>query len=289
MVSDRTIEVAGLMNHFWLTLFSTEQLKVKSGLKYISHTYDEHSSWYLWLDHCPGVYKLELQGAQKIEGYDWLAEFLIKYYPSRSEEAFHKLSILEKICRESKVFDTHPAEGPPGCSCHGHSSENNTRRFGDLLHGTGVPSFQFKKNIPPDFFYAGNMVLAFREKTGSIMKLKSQTSWHVSMVDDFKVTDAEGNHLAILNKGEVDRDYPGFALCNILFENILRNWTLFHGYPVKESAVYKGPGVRFLSNGTSLTKQVVPDIDKIIAHVELRHHKDKKLAHIPDEDMVGTD
>ena len=119
MVMDKTTEVAGLMNHLWLTLFSTEQLKANAGLKYISHTYDQYSSWYLWLDNSPGVFKLELRGAHEIEGYDWLAEFLIKYYPSESEEAFNKLSILEKICRQGEVFSGHPAEGPTGCSCHG--------------------------------------------------------------------------------------------------------------------------------------------------------------------------
>ncbi len=132
------------------------------------------------------------------------------------------------------------------------------------------------------------MVLAFNDKVGSIAKLKSQTSWHVAMSEDYKVMDIEGKLLAILHKGAVDRDYPGFALSSILFENIITSLTLFHGYPVKKSAVYNGPGLLFLSNGTSLTAHAAPDITKIIAQVELRHDKDKKLAFIPDEDLEGT-
>jgi hypothetical protein len=287
MVVDRTTEVAGLMNHLWLTVFSSERLKVKSGLKYISHTWDDYSSWYLWPDESHGVYKLELLGAQNIEGYDWLAEFIIKYYPATGEDAFHKLSGLERICRQSEVFNNHPAEGPPGCSCHGHSTEHETSRFRDLSHGTGIPSFQYKSIVPPDFFYAGNLVLAFKENEGSILKLKSQTSWHITMSEDFSALDGEGNTLAVLKKNEVDRDYPGFALSHFLYEIIINNWTAFHDYTFSEFSTFRSPGVRFLSSGTSLIKESSPEIERIIMQAELRYQTEKKLAPIPDEDMEG--
>ncbi|HUK99758.1 MAG TPA: hypothetical protein VLX29_02765, partial [Nitrospirota bacterium] len=234
MAIDRTTEVAGVLNHMWLALFSEDRYKEQLGLKYISHTWDGHSSWYLWLDGCRGVYELELHGAQKLEGYDWLAEFVIKYYPCKEEDTYKKLSKLEQICRESEAFANHPAEGPPDCSCHGLSSEAKSSRFDDLSHGTGIPSYRYNDVIPPDFFYAGKLVLALKSDGGSFVKLKTQTSWHVTMMHDYKVLDSQGNVLAMLHKGEVDRDYPGFSLCNFFFERFTKGWALFYGYTVKD-------------------------------------------------------
>lgn len=283
---DRTTEVAGLMNHLWLTLFSRADLKEQLGLKYISHTMDDYSSWYLWLDECRGVYKLELQGAQTIEGYDWLAEFVIKYYPSREEEVYRTLSILERMCRDSKVFHNHPAEGPPSCACHGHSSETDDNRFKDLSQGTGIPSCRYKTDIPTDFFYAGDLVLAFKDHVGSLVKLKSQTSWHITMTEDYEVLDSEGNSRAILHKGEVDRDYPGFTISHLLYDNFVKSLALFHGYTVKEMAVCKGQGIRFYSDGTSLTTEGTPNIQRIIVQAELRYQPEERLVPLLDEDLA---
>ena len=36
----RAIQVAGLMNHFWLVLFSEDNLRQAAGLRYISHMGD---------------------------------------------------------------------------------------------------------------------------------------------------------------------------------------------------------------------------------------------------------
>jgi hypothetical protein len=266
---DRTTEVAGLMNHMWLTLFSEDRHKKQLGLKYISHTWNRFSSWYLWLEDCRGVYELELQGAQKIEKYDWLAEFVIKYYPSIEEGCYHKLSVLERMCRQSEVFHNHPADGPLGCSCHGGSSETERGRFEDLSRGTGIPSYRYNEVIPPDFFYAGNLVLAFKADSGSLMKLKSQTNWRVTMTQDREVLDSQGNVLATFHKGEVDRDYPGFELCQHFFERFITSWILFHGYTLKEVSVCEGIGARFYSDGTALTKEPAMDIQRIYAQAVL--------------------
>jgi hypothetical protein len=268
---DKTTEVAGLLNHFWLVMFTDAHLKEQAGLKYISHTWDDHPSWYLWLQECPGVYEVELQGAQAAEDCDWVAEFIIKYYPSLEEDVYHNLSILERMCRESEVFHNQPSEGPPGCSCHGHSLETDHGRFQDLTQGTGVPSHRCKTDIPPDFFYAGNLVLAFKEHASSLVKLKSLTRWSVTMTEDYEVLDYNGNTCAILHKGEVDRDYPGFALSNILYEHFVKGWGLFHSYPIKDRTICEGPGVRFYSDGKSLTKASALEIHRTIVQTEFKY------------------
>ena len=104
---DKTEEAVGFINNCWLAIISDTLLKEESGLKYISYMDDNNPYWHLWFADCAGVYKCELLGAQAVEGYDWLAEFTVKYYPIDTEIAYKGLSILEKACRAGNMFNTH--------------------------------------------------------------------------------------------------------------------------------------------------------------------------------------
>jgi len=270
----------------WLNLFSNESLKKQVGLRYISHMWSDYPSWYLWLNDCQGVYKLELQAAQKIEDYDWLAEFTIKYYPSKEEDAYNGLSILEKLCRESEVFDSHPAEGHGSCPCHSLQSEVSGDRFKDLSHGTGVPSHRYSDIIPADFFYAGHLFVAFKEGTGSLIRVKSQTKWQITMTEDFAAADHRGDAIAVLKKGEIDRNYPGFEICNFFYRRFTRSWALFNQYSHHQERVWKGDGLNFFSDGQSLWPKPSLDIQKIITQTALRFRPEDILPSLADEDIA---
>ena len=82
---DRMTQASGVMNHYWVVLFSNDALREAAGLRYISHMVDERPYWYLWHAGCAGVYELDLLGAQAIDGYDWLAEFAVRYYPGTKD------------------------------------------------------------------------------------------------------------------------------------------------------------------------------------------------------------
>ena len=285
-MSDRTIEVSGLMNHFWFTVLSEERFKKRSGLKYISHSWQNDPYWYLWFTDLCGVYKMELHDARTLDGFDWQADFIIKYYPSENESCYHGLSSLEKICRRSNIFHTQPADGY-GCPCH--AMDHDHKKFADLEKSTGVPALQNAEMMPSDFFYAGHLFIAFKDGAGSLLRVKSQTKWRVTITEDYAVADNEGDTIAVLKKGEVDRDYPGFEICDFLYRRFTGSWALFNQYSHHQERVWKGDGLNFFSDGQSLWPEPSPDIQKIIIQTALRCRSDDMLPLPADEDIACMD
>ncbi len=283
---DRTSGVIGLLNHFWLALLSDDHLREEAGLRYASHMWDVHPYWYLWLAGSRGVYRLELSGAQEVSGYDWVAEFLVKYYPAEEEDFFQGLSFLEKICRQSEIFKTRPARGG-GCPCHGGPERLDGEPFADLQDGTGVPSAQYADCVSPEFFYAGHLLLAHRSGAGSLLRLKSQSSWRVFMTRDYGINDADGHLLGILRNGQRDRDYPGLAIMEPLYRHLVRGWRSFHQYPVCHERLWKGEGVRFDCDGETLVPVPSGEIERVIRETLLSAGEGTILPTLEDADMDG--
>ena len=284
--ADRTIQVAGLMNHFWLVLFSEDALRQAAGLKYISHMIDDGPYWYLWHVAHAGVYELDLLGAQAIDGYDWLAEFVIKYYPDKDELWYEGLSFLEKHCRASDVFQTQPSAGG-GCACHGISHRHEQNRFADLAEGTGAPSYACRSIIPADFFYTGHLYIAFRDNVGSIIRLKTQTSWQVAFTKSHTIRNEEGQPLISFKKGTIDRDYPGFAISNFIYQGFIKGWSSFHKYKINPEQIWRGVGLRFLNDGRGVKTAPYQNIERIIIQTELACRHEKAPALMLDDDMEG--
>ncbi len=284
--ADRSIQVAGLMNHFWLVLFSEDALRQAAGLKYISHMIDVRPYWYLWHAAHTGVYELDLLGAQAIDGYDWLAEFVIKYYPRKDEPWYEGLSFLEKHCRASDVFQTSPSAGG-GCPCHSLSLNHEENRFTDLTEGTGVPSYDCRDIIPPDFFYAGHLYIAFKDTVGSVIRLKTQTNWQVTITKDHTISGGEGERLNFFRIGTIDRNYPGFAISNSIYQGLVKSWSSFHQYEVNREQLWRGEGVRFLNDWSYIKTEPSRNIERIIAQTELVRREEDVLALVPDSDLEG--
>lgn len=283
---DKTEETAGFINHCWLTILSESLLKEQSGLKYVSHMNDGNPYWYLWFTDCAGVYKCELLEARAVEGYDWLAEFAVKYYPRDTEAVFNGLSILEKICLADEMFHTHPPEGDCGCPCQSLSDGDTVKRFSEFPHDTGVPSYQFNSTIPKDFFYAGDMSVAFKRDVGTLIRVKSQTSWRVILTKDYEIPNDNGTSPITLKKGEIDRDYPGFLITRFLYEKIVQCWTLFNRYGIQDERIWKGEGLLFKSDGQNLWPESSPDIQRIIAQTTLGFKANDILPPLADEDIA---
>jgi hypothetical protein len=272
------------LNHVWLTVLSDDNLKGKTGLKYISHMWDHQPYWYLWLEGLPGVFRLELHGAEPVEHYDWLAEFVIKYYPTEEEECFQGLSFMEKLCRRSEAFQNAPSPGGGGCACHGHL-DGAEIRFSDLENGTGAPGIEHVGLIPPDFFYAGNLLLAFRENAGSSLTLKSQSLWQVTLVKDYPLRDPEGNAIAVLRQGEVDRSFPGYAISERLYRHLLRAWGGYHRYTREKEVIWKDGGISFLWDGENLKSRPSADIQRIVVRTEALPRTGGPLPPLTDQDI----
>jgi hypothetical protein len=281
---DRSAQITGLMNHFWLVIFSEQTLRQEAGLRYISHMGDDQPYWYLWYAARTGVYELELCGAQSVDGYDWLAEFIIKYYPGMDELWFNGLSFLEKICRESEVFQTPPSTGG-GCCCHSISTSHEEHRFADLEDNTGAPSYAHRAILPADFFYAGHLSIAFKESIGSVIRLKTQSSWQVVITKDHAIKDETGHSMAFFSKGVVDRNYPGYDISHFIYQGIVKSWSLFHQYRVHRQKLWKGEGSRFLSDGQEVQKEPSRQIERIIAQTELTYGTEEVMAFVPDSDL----
>jgi hypothetical protein len=286
---DKTEEAAGFINHCWLTILSETFLKEQCGLRYISHMYDDNPYWYLWFSDCAGVYKCELLEAQTVEGYDWLAEFALKYYPRDTEVAYKGLSILEKTCRTGNAFHTHPPKGDCGCPCQSLPDEYAAKRFSEFSHDTGVPSYQFSNMIPADFFYAGDMSVAFKKDIGTLIRVKSQTNWRVILTDDYTIPNDNGSPSITLKKGQIDRDYPGFMITHFLYKQFVHCWTLFNKYIIQDERAWKGEGVLFKSDGQNLRPEPSLDIQKKIAQTSLRFRSEDILPSLTDEDIACMD
>lgn len=286
---DKTEEVAGFINHCWLTILSENVLKEQVGLKYISYMNDDNPYWHLWFSDCTGVYKCELLEAQMIEGYDWLAEFIVKYYPRDTEAVYNGLSILEKTCRAGNMFHTRPPDGAQGCPCHSLPDEHAAERFSEFSHDTGAPSHQFNNTIPADFFYAGNMSMAFKKDIGTLIRVKSQTSWRVILTEDYAIPNDNGMPPIMIKMGEVDRDYPGFMITHLLYNKFVRCWALFNKYTIQDEHAWTGEGILFKSDGQNLWPESSPDIQKIIAQTALRSRPEDILPSLLDEDIVCMD
>ena len=277
--NDRIAEAVGLINHFWLTTLTDTALKAKAGLRYISHMWDGwFPYWYLWYNHCEGVYKMELIKAETADGYDWITEFSIKYYPSKTEAAFQQLSTLEKLCRNSEMFDSPPTHGKDSCPCHGMSHSGEEHKFDNLSQNTGTPQFRFHEVIPSEFFYTGNMMCAFNAKRGSNIRLTSQTSWKTVMNKDFEVMDDNGEVIAMLKKGKVDRDYPGFNLSNSLYRCFVEIWALVHQHLLRKESLQRSNGLVFHSDGYSTVPESTSEVQRIDVETELRSSLDQVLA-----------
>jgi len=276
----------GLINHCWLVIPSDDRLQDQVGLRYLSHMWDRHPYWYLWWRQCAGVYKLELHQAQPLAGYDWLAEFVIKYYPSEQEACFNGLSPPEQACRQSRAFHTLPADGQGGCPCHGLSSPAGGGKFADLAQGTGAPSFEYYDQIPVDYFYAGHLLVAFHSQRGTLVRVKSQRRWQTLMTADCLLYDDQGKTLATLSAGELARDYPGFDLSYFLYQKFLESWALFHQYPACHELVWQGDGVKFLSDGHHLEAETSREIQVIVAQTELTYRPEDQLPPVGVEDLA---
>jgi hypothetical protein len=273
------------MNHFWLVLFSEDNLRETAGLRYISHVGDDQPYWYLWHTRCAGVYQLELRGAQAVQDYDWLAEFAIKYYPEKDEPWYEGLSFVEKICRESEIFQTQASAGG-GCACHGLSQNHKEHRFADLSVSTGAPSYVYRAIIPDNFFYTGHLYIAFKNTIGSIIRLNTQTSWQVAVTKNHTIRNGEGQPLTSFRKGAVDRDYPGFAISHFIYEGLVKSWANFHQYVVHHERLWKGVGLRFLNDGRGVKTVPYQNIERIIIQTELAY-RPEKVPTLVFDDMEG--
>ncbi len=249
--------------------------------------WDDDPYWLLWLHERPGVYRLELKGAAPLECYDWGAVFLIKYYPAKTEQAFQGLSALERLIRESDIFDTRPADRTGGCPCHGHAHDDNSERFKDLVDGCGVPHMRHREDIPQDFFFAGHLSLAHQMDVGTIITAKSQTSWRVEMSEDCAVPGDRGPSSTLLRKGSVDRDFPGQDITEFLYRRFTKAWKRFYDAPIERESRWVGDGVLFRSDGRTLTAKASGDIRRIILQTTLTFRPGLSLVPPADEDTEG--
>jgi len=268
----------------WLAILARDDLRESVGVRYVSHMWDVDPYWYYWFRDCPGVYRLELKNVVPLPDYDWAANFLVKYYPSTNERAFQGLSILEKLLRTSDVFDTRPSEGNESCPCHG-SSHHHGERFADLADGCGVPAIQYHESIPPDFFFAGHLALAYLADRGSLVTTKSQSTWRVEMTQDQTIRDENGNLVAHIKQDSVDRDFPGQEITDFLHWRFTNGWKRFHNALEERNSRWEQDGIIFKSDGRNLFSSGSDQIRKIVLRSELIFHEGVQLVHPVDKDI----
>jgi hypothetical protein len=282
--ADASVAVEGLLNHHWLCLLDASSGQASGPIKHLSLGYGIGPHWSFWFTDTPGVYRLELHGAQPVGGYDWLAEFVVKYYPVPSEACFDGLSIFEQACRLGAAFRCRPATpetAERGCACHGLHHAVRGTRFADLGEETGAPSARHDERIPAEFFFAGTLLLAYRQGCGSRARWESQDQWRVVLTDDCAVSGADGYPAIRRRKGDLDRDFPGFFLTDRLSRRILDGWSRFHGYSACTAVRRETTGVEFFSDGQALASAPAADVRRIAMEVECRGAGMAELPELP--------
>lgn len=260
--------VEGHMNHFFINMISEPGFKERAGIRYLSNNWDDCPYWYLWLTGISGVYKLELIDVFDEDGFDWVAIFKVKYYPRECEPVFKGLSVLERICRSGAAFHTVPSNSG-GCPLHSCAHEHD--RFPDLKQESGVPHIAYQALIPADFFYTGNIMLAYRDHVSSIFTLLSQSRWRVMISEDCELTAECGGEAIRLHKGELDRDYPGKALTETLLRRLSAGWTLFQHYQHTTENSQSRRGVEFLFDGTALQRRSTDAVTEYKTEIRLTY------------------
>jgi len=282
---DATVAVEGLLNHHWLCLLDDASCQAPGIIKHLSLGYGGGPHWSFWFTDTPGVYRLELRGAQPVDGYDWLAEFGVKYYPAPTEACFNGLSIFEQACRLGAAFRCRPATSGTaerGCACHGLHHPVRSTRFAELGEETGAPSARHDGQIPAEFFFAGILRLAYRQGCGSRARWESQDQWRVVLTEDCAVPETDGQPAIRRWKGDLDRDYPGFFLTDRLSRRMLDGWSRFHGYSECTDARRETTGVEFFSDGQVLASVPAADVRRIAVEVECRGTGMAELPELPD-------
>lgn len=265
---DKTIQVEQMLNQMWLKVLSTS-VNEGIGLKYINQGWHNQPYWYLWFKEKLGVYKLELVDVSALENYDWIADFKVKYYPHETEACFNGLSILEQACRTSNVFSAKVSHSCCDCSLHAADPGCHGDSF-DLVNSTGAPEYSVASNIPEDFFYAGNISIALKTGVGSIVCSSSLSHWRVIMTDDYLVPNEHAGGKK-LNKGEIDRNFPGFQLTECLYKFIISGWRAYHDYAVSRESISEQEGLVFMSDGYQLKSQPASDITRLDCRTELKY------------------
>jgi hypothetical protein len=278
----------GWINHLWLSVLADPDCRGTVGVRYMSHGWDSDPYWLFWFAERPGVYRLELNAAAPREGYDWVATFVVKYFPAKTETAFHGLSALEKLLRESEVFDTHPVGGGGGCPCHATDHEHAEDRFKDLEDGCGVPLASNFEAIPPDFFFAGHLSIAHSASAGAVITAKSQTTWRVEMTEDYNVSGGNGTVVTLVKKGSVDRDYPGLDITDFLYRRFITAWASGHDVPLATEEKWEGDGLLFRTDGLTLAAEPCGQIRRVILQTTIAFKPGVRLVPPADEDMEGT-
>ncbi len=282
VAADLTGAVVGLINHVWLVSISNEIARNEIGLRYVSHHWDKHPSWHLWFADCKGVFRMELRGISAADGYEWVSHFSVKYYPDCTEDAFHGLSVLEKLCRESEVIDTRPSDGRGDCVCHGITHLGHDGKFADLASGCGVPRTECIASIPEDFFLAGRLTLAYHAGKGSLVSMETLSRWLVTLTSDHTLMDGDGKPLATLHRGETDRDFPGYKITDELYRHFSKAWSLHHRYKGCRETTRRQPGVAFKTDGKAITAEISGEVERVIVQKELTCREGDSLPLIQD-------
>lgn len=263
---DLIISVEGVINHFWQFVLADFNTRKKVGIRYISHRWAPGPLWLIWLTNSPGVYNLAMNKVLQTEEHCWEASFSIKYYPALKETDFKGLSSLEKMCRQSDVFNSVATYGNCECASCGRLNRAAPKQRRQLV---GAPAYEHIETIPEDFFYIGQLDINYRGVDhSSAISMETLSRWKVMAAEDIHYA-AEGcTTQMLLSKGEIDRDFPGFEKMTFLYDRIIEGWDTYIGTQQKIKVSQVWHGVHFLTNGTDYTSQADSSITRQWCHTD---------------------
>jgi hypothetical protein len=174
----------------------SEKFRAEVGLKGASQVWGLRPAWYIWLEHSPGVYHLELldAGAKTLNGSACCtALFTIKCYPYPQSGHFQTFSFLERKLIQSQFFDD-----------------------------TNTPAFEYQDQIPPDLFRVSTLEMTMsHDDSAALFCFETLDRLCTRYARKTNATYPSLNLDRNFEKGEIDRNVSGLEIGNPLIDCLL--------------------------------------------------------------------
>lgn len=194
-----------------------DYLRSFAGFNKVSRFYEGGGGWYFWLDDKRGVHELEAVGWGK--RFIWpYQHFLLRYYPHPEEVVFGNFSFLEQATRLGDGFSQ------------------------------GCPKLGTGKQFHESYYMIGELNIFLRNKAILVI-VSSQDRWVEYRRQGLEMGKPSGEKICVVEKGEKDRDVPGWGLSWDYFNCLIKAFCCIYRTPPSLVRLKSYPGKIWYVNG----------------------------------------
>ena len=217
------------------------------GFDKVSRFYEGGGGWYFGLNDKQGVYEVEAVDGDK--RFTWpYQQFLLRYYPHPEEIVFDNFSFLEQVTRLGDGFTE------------------------------GCPRFGSRKQFHESYYVIGELDIFLRNKA-IVAIVRSQDRWVEYRRQGLEIAKPSGERIYVVEKGEKDRDVPGWGLSWDYFNCLVKAFCCIYRTPPSLVRLKSYPGKIWYVNGEDgVLEEFAKDIYLRQLEVAMvpKHEKDRE-------------